>query len=130
MERGVKKKVVKKKSRGHTLAVLQVNLARFRILKRAKQTGYVIRNRKASCAAERLNRKTPCQYACSGRTCAESRLGVIWRVSDHDRLQPADIQFPQRHADDAGIRLAMLDIVAACGCRDKFVDVQQGKIML
>jgi hypothetical protein len=52
----------------------------------------------------------------------ESSLSVVRRVSDHHRPGPGKTQFPERQAYKAGIRLAVLDVVAAGSRLDKFID--------
>ena len=55
--------------------------------------------------------------------CSGSRFGVVRRISDHDSLGAGQAQFSQGQAHDAGIRLAVFDIVAARCSLDECIDV-------
>jgi hypothetical protein len=49
---------------------------------------------------------------------------------DHDGPGPGKARFPERQAYQAGIRLAVLDVIAAGSRLDEFIDVQKRQIML
>jgi len=101
-----------------------------RVLQGDEEAGYFVCNREAARSAERVDGKAARQHSRRGGACSGSRLGVVRRVSDHHRLGGGKAQLPQRHTHNAGIRLAVFDIVTARHCLDKVIDVQERQVVL
>ena len=88
-----------------------------------EESAEIIRDGVAARSAERVCREPTREHAGRRGACSGSRLGVVRRISDHHSLGAGQAQFSQGQAHDAGIRLAVFDIVAARCSLDERIDV-------
>src|ERR1700761_419201 len=84
----------------------------------------IVPYREASRIIEHVLGKASRQNTCRLRSRLDARFRVVRRVADHDRLRSGGTELAQRDADEAGVGLSVLEVVAAGGCRDEVVGVQ------
>jgi hypothetical protein len=87
-------------------------------------------DRKGASLFKRVFAKAACKNACGFRARFEAGLGIVRRVANHHRIRAGEREFPERYADKARVRLAVLNVVTARGRGDEFACIQQSKIAL